>query len=93
MRPRRRRGRGWLVRRVLLLADLVGLVAAFGVTQLVLPGVSNGFNPDVTELFVFFLLSLPVWAIAAKLYGLYDRDEERTDHSTPPSVERMIVPS
>ena len=86
LRPRRRRGRGWLVRRVLLLADIVGLVAAFAVTQIVLADVSNGINAGVAELFVFFVLSLPVWAIAAKLYGLYDRDEERTDHSTSDDV-------
>ena len=31
---------------------------------------------------VAFLVSLPVWVVVAKLYGLYDRDERRTDHST-----------
>jgi exopolysaccharide biosynthesis polyprenyl glycosylphosphotransferase len=29
-----------------------------------------------------FLATLPVWLLAAKLYGLYDHDEERTDHAT-----------
>ena len=33
------------------------------------------------ELLVF-CLSLPAWVVVAKLYGLYDFDEERTDHST-----------
>ncbi len=28
------------------------------------------------------LLTLPGWVVVAKLYGLYDHDEERTDHST-----------
>jgi exopolysaccharide biosynthesis polyprenyl glycosylphosphotransferase len=83
---RPRRTRGWLVRRVLLLADVVGLVAAFVVTQLVLGDVFDRVRPDVAELFVFFLISLPGWVIAAKLYGLYDRDEERTDHSTSDDV-------
>ncbi|MCP9485223.1 MAG: exopolysaccharide biosynthesis polyprenyl glycosylphosphotransferase [Gaiellaceae bacterium MAG52_C11] len=83
---RRRRSRGWLVRRVLLLADLIGLVAAFVVAQLFLGDVFDRVNPDVAELFVFFLISLPAWAVAAKLYGLYDRDEERTDHSTSDDV-------
>lgn len=27
-------------------------------------------------------MSLPCFVVAAKLYGLYDKDEERTDHST-----------
>jgi exopolysaccharide biosynthesis polyprenyl glycosylphosphotransferase len=29
---------------------------------------------------------LPAWAIAAKLYGLYDRDEERATHSTADEI-------
>jgi exopolysaccharide biosynthesis polyprenyl glycosylphosphotransferase len=82
----RRRRRGWLVRRVLLLADLIGLVAAFIVTQLLLGEATNRIRPDVAELFVFFVISLPGWAVAAKLYGLYDRDEERTDHSTTDDI-------
>ncbi|TMM11504.1 MAG: hypothetical protein E6F98_10775, partial [Actinobacteria bacterium] len=31
---------------------------------------------------IAFVLSLPAWVVIAKLYGLYDHDEERTDHST-----------
>lgn len=84
LRPRRTRG--WLVRRVLLVADVVGLVSAFLVTQIVLGDLFQRLRPDVAELFVFFLISLPAWAVAAKLYGLYDRDEERTDHSTSDDV-------
>ena len=29
-----------------------------------------------------FVLTLPMWLLLAKLQGLYERDEERTDHST-----------
>ena len=87
--PRRRRGRGWLVRRVLLAADLVGLLAAFLITQFVF-GEGLFFRASVFELFVFFLLSLPAWLVAAKLYGLYERDEERTDHSTTDDVVRVF---
>ena len=29
---------------------------------------------------------LPVWVVAAKLYGLYERDEEHVDHSTVDEV-------
>ena len=32
--------------------------------------------------FALFVLALPMWIVVAKLYGLYERDEERTDHST-----------
>ena len=31
---------------------------------------------------LFFVATLPGWVVVAKLYGLYDNDEERTDHST-----------
>src|SRR3954447_2374092 len=74
--------RGWLVRRMLLLADLVGLATAFLVADFV---TNIGRGPDQvsrsTE-YVLFFLTLPTWIVVAKLYGLYERDEERTDHST-----------
>ena len=31
-------------------------------------------------------LTLPAWIVLAKLYGLYDHDEERTDHTTVDDV-------
>ena len=33
-----------------------------------------------------FLLLLPLWAVIAKLYGLYDRDEARATHTTADEV-------
>ena len=75
------RRRGWLVRRALLLADVVGLFAAFLVSYLIGGRETAGGVPFRFELDLF-LLTLPVWVVAAKVYGLYDRDEERTDHST-----------
>jgi exopolysaccharide biosynthesis polyprenyl glycosylphosphotransferase len=75
--------RGWLVRRMLLAADLAGLTLAFLLAQFLFP--ASAAPPDrvspVSEL-LLFLATLPVWIVAAKLYGLYDHDEERTDHST-----------
>ena len=75
--------RGWLVRRALLAADLVGLTAALLIVEFVLPFDQPrvGRVDQLLEVSLF-LLSLPVWVVMAKLYGLYDRDEERTDHST-----------
>jgi exopolysaccharide biosynthesis polyprenyl glycosylphosphotransferase len=74
--------RGWLVRRMLVLADLVGLTVAFLAATLMFEpsGRSDAVASEI-ELLVF-CISLPVWVIVAKLYGLYDYDEERTDHST-----------
>jgi exopolysaccharide biosynthesis polyprenyl glycosylphosphotransferase len=80
------KGRGWLVRRLLLMADVVGLSAAL----LLAEWLSNGHAKSGTlgsraEILVF-VATLPAWVVIAKLYGLYDRDEERTDHSTADDV-------
>jgi exopolysaccharide biosynthesis polyprenyl glycosylphosphotransferase len=79
-RPVRRVRRGWLVRRALLVGDVCGLAIAFLVTEALFDDHlgSLGFGPEAA----IFVGSLPVWAAAAKLYGLYDRDEERATHST-----------
>lgn len=68
--------------RALVVADLVGLVLAMLVVEVFYGGTSNGskLGADV-ELFVF-VATLPAWIIAAKLFTLYDRDDERADHST-----------
>jgi len=79
------RRRGWLVRRALAAADAVGLTTAFFLALWIFGGdsataVHDRINPQLEAL--FFLLTLPGWIVGAKIYGLYDRDEERTDHST-----------
>jgi exopolysaccharide biosynthesis polyprenyl glycosylphosphotransferase len=76
------RGRGWLLRRALLAADVAGLAIAFVVAQRLYAAHLAGDHVDALGEFLLFVLSLPAWTIAAKLYGLYDRDEERANHST-----------
>src|SRR4051812_33289926 len=71
--------RGWLVRRVLLVADVIGLTIAFVIAEWASLG--RGAFGSRAE-FVGFAASLPLWVLAAKVHGLYARDEERTDHST-----------
>jgi len=80
---RRRYRRGELVRRTLLLADVAGLVLSFVLASLLVPHagattdrVSSGME------YLALLLALPFWVLLLRLEGLYDRDEERTDHST-----------
>jgi exopolysaccharide biosynthesis polyprenyl glycosylphosphotransferase len=72
--------RGWLVRRMLVLADVVGLTAAFALSQWIWPAQPGAWAQNVELL--LFVVSLPVWVVLADLHGLYRRDEERTDHST-----------
>jgi len=70
------RRRGWVIRRALAAADLAGLTLAFVLAEtLIGGGITVGHA-------LLFMASLPVWIVVAKLYGLYDNDEERTDHST-----------
>ena len=74
--------RGSFVARRLLLADALGLVLAFAVADALVGSASNrGRIPALGELAIF-AATLPLWTIAAKIYGLYDNDDERTDHTT-----------
>jgi exopolysaccharide biosynthesis polyprenyl glycosylphosphotransferase len=75
--------RGWLIRRALVAADLVGLTTSFLLALAVFGG-SDAYPDPVGPGFEFlvFLGMLPIWVLLGKLYGLYDQDEERTDHST-----------
>ena len=78
------RRRGWLVRRALVLADVTGLLLAFIVAEIV---VGPGEHPNSWNEIIAFLLTLPGWVLGAKLYGLYDNDEE-----TDQSLDRRRVP-
>jgi exopolysaccharide biosynthesis polyprenyl glycosylphosphotransferase len=84
------RRRGWLVRRALLAADLLGLCLAFAITEaLFAPGSGRDtLNPWIEVL--LFLVTLPLWVVVAKVYSLYDRDEDRADHSTADDVSSVL---
>jgi exopolysaccharide biosynthesis polyprenyl glycosylphosphotransferase len=70
------------MRRLLLLADIVGLLTAFVVAQRLVAGPASADTVVPQWELVLFCASLPLWVILARLHGLYDRDEERTDHSS-----------
>jgi exopolysaccharide biosynthesis polyprenyl glycosylphosphotransferase len=78
--------RGWLMRRMLLLADVLGLVAAFLFAEWLISPTASLNGIDARAEFFVFALSLPGWIVVTKVYGLYDHDEERTDHSTADDV-------
>jgi exopolysaccharide biosynthesis polyprenyl glycosylphosphotransferase len=62
------------VRRLLALADLVGLTTAFGVEQLLIGGHGDHL--------LWGLATLPAWIVVFKAYGLYDRDIKRISHTS-----------
>lgn len=77
------RGRGWLLHRLLLVADVFALSIAFFLAQLFFePGahVRDIVSPPLEML--VFVATLPAWVIIAHLSGLYGRDGQRADHST-----------
>ena len=75
------RRRGWFLRRALAAADLVAIVAAVLITEWTVTLLDGGaLSAQIGEM-VSFVATLPLWLVAGKLYGLYDQDEERTDHS------------
>jgi exopolysaccharide biosynthesis polyprenyl glycosylphosphotransferase len=86
------KGRGWLIRRALLCADVVGLTLAFLAGELAMGRGAESVHRfgDAME-FVLFLLLIPMWIVGAKLCGLYDRDEERTDYSTTDDLVGVFV--
>lgn len=79
---------------MLLAADIVGLLGAFVAVELAfaasvhIDGVSTGIET------VIFLVTLPFWVVAAKMYRLYDRDEQNAEHSTAdefPSIFHLVT--
>jgi exopolysaccharide biosynthesis polyprenyl glycosylphosphotransferase len=81
VRGERRRRRGWLVRRALAAADVAGLTLAFAVAETIMR-IQGGWPVDLRVEPFFLLASLPLFVAVAKIYGLYDRDDDRTNHST-----------
>jgi exopolysaccharide biosynthesis polyprenyl glycosylphosphotransferase len=84
------RDRGWLVRRMLLIADVVGLMSALLLAEWLAPvrDSADTYSPG-TEIAAFFA-TVPLWVVITKLYGLYDRDDERANHSTADDFGRVF---
>jgi exopolysaccharide biosynthesis polyprenyl glycosylphosphotransferase len=70
--------RDYVIRRLLALADVLGVVVAFAVAAAVDP--AAGASP--LSVFMWGLATVPMWVLVFKLYGLYDRDLKRVSHST-----------
>jgi exopolysaccharide biosynthesis polyprenyl glycosylphosphotransferase len=80
--------RGRMLRRALQLADLVGLALAFLVSSALFAPVDDLVSPDLEV--VFLVATLALWIVLAKIYGLYERDEERADHSTSDEIFSVV---
>jgi exopolysaccharide biosynthesis polyprenyl glycosylphosphotransferase len=78
--PFTRHARRTLVRRALIVSDVVGLAATFALVHWVVGTSATGFT-TAKEL-VLFLISVPCWMALAGLYGLYEGDRLRADNTT-----------
>jgi exopolysaccharide biosynthesis polyprenyl glycosylphosphotransferase len=81
------RGRGYMVRRWLLASDVVALTVAF----LLSIALTEPFATGLWVALGIFVVSLPIWVVAAKLLGLYDRDDRGFDYSTADDVLRVLL--
>jgi exopolysaccharide biosynthesis polyprenyl glycosylphosphotransferase len=81
--------RGWLIRRLLLLTDLLGLLGAFLLAELIFAGTNAGAGNPSLEI-VLFSATLPGWVVVARLYGLYSQDDRRTNHTTVDEVASIF---
>jgi exopolysaccharide biosynthesis polyprenyl glycosylphosphotransferase len=70
------------MRRLLLLADLVGLTTAYLLALAVAPAATGADRVAAWWEIALFVATLPLWVFLARAHSLYDRDEERSDHST-----------
>jgi exopolysaccharide biosynthesis polyprenyl glycosylphosphotransferase len=76
------RRRGWVLRPLLLIADVLGLSLACLVAEWAVGGRTNSGVIAKPEEILAFLATLPLWLAVVRAYGLYERDEARTDHSS-----------
>jgi exopolysaccharide biosynthesis polyprenyl glycosylphosphotransferase len=83
--------RGWLMRRMLVAADVTGLAIAFICAELMFGSSGTPDRVGLGDEIFLFILTLPVWLLGGKLFGLYDRDEERADHSTTDELARVFL--
>lgn len=78
------------MRRLLLAADVVGLLTAFLLALAISPSAAVVDTVEMRWEVLLFVLSLPAWVVLASLHGLYDRDEERSDHSTVDDISGVF---
>jgi exopolysaccharide biosynthesis polyprenyl glycosylphosphotransferase len=84
---RKSKDRGWLLRRLLLGGDLLGLCCGY-----LLAAVASGTaESGLWKSFAIFVASFPVWVVGAKLLGLYDEDEAEADHTTLDDLGRILL--
>lgn len=83
--------RGWIVRRALLAADVIGLLLAYSLAEIVTGAPANSDKVSPWFELAGFLATIPLWLVLARLFGLYERDEERADYTTVDDATGVFV--
>jgi exopolysaccharide biosynthesis polyprenyl glycosylphosphotransferase len=65
---------------------VIGLVLACVLASALYTATGTHGTLPLAQQLALLGLALPFWVVLAKIYGLYDRDEERADHSTVDEV-------
>jgi exopolysaccharide biosynthesis polyprenyl glycosylphosphotransferase len=78
------------MRRMLLFADLLGLTSAFFLALAFAPAAASADGVSAPWEVALFLGSLPFWVVLFRIHSLYDRDEERSDHSTVDDISGVF---
>ena len=93
--PSRRRAnlpgdtRGYMLRRLLVVADVAALAVAFLLVELY-GGFDGGPERSLLLDFTLLAVSAPVWVILARAHNLYHVDTRRADHRTADEVAPVL---
>jgi exopolysaccharide biosynthesis polyprenyl glycosylphosphotransferase len=80
--------RGWLIRRMLVVGDVLGISLAFAATELIYGDRAGGLDAlSLRGEFYLLLISIPVFVLVARSYGLY---EEHAAHSTTEEITAIF---
>ena len=79
------RRRGPVVRRRLLVADILALACSFVVVDFA------GYGNGVYEQLAAFALAMPLWLAGAAVIGLYAGDAQKLDHSTVDELGNLFL--
>jgi len=80
--------RGYFLRRLLLLADIVALSIAFALAQLY-GGIDAQGVVTLKDL-ALLAVGLPAWLLAAHVHGLYHVESRRTDHGLAEEIGPIV---
>lgn len=87
-RAKTRCRRGRLVRRALVTADVSALALAFALAQITVAGSSTA---DLRLELAALGVTIVLWILGARVFGLYERDEEQVDHSTIDELVSVVL--